>query len=156
MSRTIILYFSNTNHTKKVAEEMAATLGADLFRILPEIPYSAADLDWNNPSSRANQEQNDPQIRPAYQGSLPDIDSYDTIIIGHPIWWGTPPQLILSVLEDLPLTGKTVLPFATSGGSGYNQSQMVMSELAGSSVKNGRVLSSPATVKSWLQSNALL
>ncbi|MGT2924389.1 flavodoxin [Streptococcus caviae] len=150
MIKTLILYFSNTGTTKRVAELMAQELGADLYRILAEQDYTAADLTWTNANCRANQEQNDEASRPAYSGSLPDLTSYDQVIIGHPIWWRIPPKIIRTVLEDLDLTGKKVASFATSGGSDYHEAQRAMEQWTGLRLPKGQILSSSASVKKWL------
>ena len=86
MAKTLIIYFSMTGHTERVAQQMAESLGADLYRIQAEHPYTKNDLDWTIPDSRANLEQKNPTSRPLYQGDLPDIADYDTVILGHPIW----------------------------------------------------------------------
>ena len=120
MAKTIILYFSKTGTTEKVAEVIASKLGADVYQIVEAVPYTNADLNWNNPTSRANIEQGDESARPAYKGELPDLTSYDQVIIGHPSWWGWPPRIIQTVMENLNLAGKRVASFATSGGSTYS------------------------------------
>ena len=121
MAKTLIIYFSMTGHTEQVAHRMAKSLGADLFRIREALPYSKNDLDWTNPDCRANLEQKNSASRPLYQGNLPDIADYDTVIFGHPIWWGIPPRILYTVIEGLDLTGKRVASFATSGGSSYGK-----------------------------------
>ena len=151
MSHMLILYFSNTGNTEKIAKLIANKTGGDLYRVLPETPYSSKDLDWNIPNSRANLEQNDQASRPPYQGQLPDLGEYDTIIIGHPIWWGAPPRIIYTVIDDLNFSGKQVATYATSGGSTYSQSQDVMDALIGKDVKRGQVLSGAASVDNWLK-----
>lgn len=87
-NKTLVMYFSSTGHTRRAADIIAQKLNADTYEIKAENPYTPADLDWNDPGSRANREQNDGGSRPAYQGELPDISRYDTVIIGHPTWWG--------------------------------------------------------------------
>lgn len=151
MAKTLVLYFSNTGNTKKAAEMLAQELGANLYRILPAKEYTAADLTWTNANCRANQEQKDEDSRPAYRGTLPDLTLYDQIIIGHPIWWGIPPKIIRTVLEDLDLTGKAVAAFATSGGSNYHDAQRAMEQWTGLRLPQGRILSSPFSIKNWLK-----
>ena len=114
MSKSLIIYFSITGNTKRVAQHMARKIGADLYQIDVENPYTSKDLDWIIPSCRANVEQKAPASRPAYRGELPDISQYDTVIFGHPIWWGIPPRIIYTVIEALDLTDKKVPSFATS------------------------------------------
>ena len=149
MAKTLIIYFSMTGHTEQVAHQMAKSLGADLFRIREALPYSKNDLDWTNPDCRANLEQKNSASRPLYQGNLPDIADYDTVIFGHPIWWGIPPRILYTVLEDLDLTGKRVATFASSGGSSYGEAQLEMDRLIDSPLK-GRILSNMASIDIWL------
>ena len=125
-SGVLVVYFSCTGNTKKAAEKIAALTGGDIYEIVPAEPYSAADLNYNNDDCRANREMNDPTarpaIRPAIGGDKVDISGYDTVIIGYPIWWGTMPHIINTFIESCELSGKTVLPFCTSGGSGISRS----------------------------------
>ena len=121
-SRVLVVYFSCTGNTKAVAEKIASLTGGDLYEIVPEVPYSAADLNYNNSNCRANREMNDPTSRPAIVGRDPDVSAYDTVIIGYPIWWGTMPRVINTFLDTYDLSGKTVLPFCTSGSSGIARS----------------------------------
>lgn len=118
-SGVLVVYFSCTGNTKKDAEKIAALTGGDIYEIVPAEPYSAADLNYNNDDCRANREMNDPTARPAIGG---DISGYDTVIIGYPIWWGTMPRIINTFIEACELSGKTVLPFCTSGSSGISRS----------------------------------
>jgi flavodoxin len=154
MAKTLIIYFSMTGHTEQVAHQMAKSLGADLFRIREALPYSKNDLDWTNPDCRANLEQKNSASRPLYQGNLPDIADYDTVIFGHPIWWGIPPRILYTVIEGLDLTGKRVASFATSGGSSYGEAQLEMDWLLDRSLR-GRILSNMASISSWLTDNQL-
>lgn len=151
MAKTIILYFSKTSTTEKVAEVIASKLGADVYQIVEAVPYTNADLNWNNPTSRANIEQGDESARPTYKGELPDLTSYDQVIIGHPIWWGRPPRIIQTVMENLNLAGKRVATFATSGGSTYSEAQAVIDQMVKNSAR-GRVLSNQTEATKWLAS----
>ena len=152
-SRVLVAYFSATGNTKGIAEKVAASLpNAGLHEIVPEEPYTAADLNYNT-DCRANREQNDPNARPAISGEVEDWDSYDVVFLGYPIWWGTPPKIMYTFLESYDFAGKTVIPFCTSGSSGYNDSGI--KALAGSGVEwiTGRRFSSSAsqdTVKAWV------
>lgn len=150
MSKTLVIYFSITGTTKRLAETIASRLGADTYAIQAEEPYSQSDLTWTDDNCRANQEQNNPASRPEFVGHLPDISGYDTIIIGHPIWWGIPPRTVETVVEKLDLTGKRVATFATSGGSTYAQSQTFFNQLLAEQPLPGDVLSSQATLEKWL------
>ena len=151
MTKSLVIYFSMTNNTKKVAEMIAQELGADTYRIQAKQQYTSEDLNWHNNSSRANREQEDNNSRPEFAGQLPDLTKYDRILIGHPTWWGIPPRIINTVIEKLDLGEKEVATFSTSGGSTYDQAQKVMDELIGSDVKPGRVLSSKKDVENWLR-----
>ncbi|MGT2907337.1 flavodoxin [Streptococcus dentiloxodontae] len=149
--KTLILYFSKTGTTARVAQQLAGQLSADLYEIKEAQNYSSADLDWTNPTSRANREQEDETARPAYAGILPDITSYDRIIIGHPTWWGRPPRIIQTVLDDLELTGKILASFSTSGGSTYAQAQPILSSYAAGEILPGSVLNSSSAISQWLK-----
>lgn len=123
MAKTLVLYYSATGTTKRVAETIAQQLGADIQAIHAAQPYTAADLDWHDPQSRTSIEQHQHNCRVAVQDDLPDLAGYDNVVIGHPIWWGIPPRMIASVVDHLDLTGKNLALFATSGGSSYRRSQ---------------------------------
>lgn len=117
--KILIAYFSATGTTAKAADAIARMTGGDLFRITPAKPYTAQDLDWHNARSRSSVEMNDATVRPALRETLPQIGSYDVVFLGYPIWWDLAPRTIETFIEQHPqLAGKTVIPFATSGGSG--------------------------------------
>lgn len=118
MSRVLVAYFSATGTTKRLAESLAKAARADLFEIRPSAPYSAADLDWTNDRSRSSIEMNDPLSRPAIAELPADIESYDTVFVGFPIWWYVAPHIVNSFLEACDFSGKDIVLFATSGGSG--------------------------------------
>ena len=122
-SRILVAYFSCTNNTGKIAGHIQAALGekADLYEIIPEEPYTSADLNYNT-DCRANREQEDPAARPAIRGKVEDLDRYDVVFLGYPIWWGCPPRIVYTFLEGYDWAGKTIVPFCTSGSSGYNDS----------------------------------
>ncbi len=115
--KTLVAYFSASGVTKGVAEQLAQTIGADLHEITPEQPYTAADLDWQNKQSRSSVEMADSTSRPAITAKLQNIEQYDTIYVGFPIWWYTAPTIINTFMESYDFSGKTLIPFATSGGS---------------------------------------
>ena len=121
-SRVLVAYFSCTGNTEPVATQAAELLGADLYEIVPEIPYTEEDLNYNDSSSRATTEQNDPDARPAISGSIEDISQYETILLGYPIWWGEAPRIISTFLESYDFSGKTIVPFCTSGSSAVGSS----------------------------------
>lgn len=117
MSNILIAYFSAGGVTRRAAEEIASATGGDLFEIVPAQPYTAADLDWRDKQSRCTREMTDPASRPAVAGKVDHMDRYDTVFVGFPIWWGVEPRVVDTFLEGYDLTGKTMIPFATSGGS---------------------------------------
>ena len=117
--RKLVAYFSASGTTKKVAEHLAKAAGVELFEIRPIIPYSSADLNWMDKKSRSSVEMNDPDSRPEIAGTMPNMADYDTVFIGFPIWWYTAPHIIHTFLERCDFSGKTLAPFATSGGSDF-------------------------------------
>ena len=133
-SKVLVAYFSATNTTEGVAEHIANSLNADLYEIVPEEPYTDADLNYNDNNSRSTLEMNDPSARPAISSSVENMEQYDIVFIGYPIWWGEAPRIVSTFMESYDFSGKTIVPFCTSGGSGV-----------GSSVKNLENLTSGAT-----------
>ena len=129
-SRILVAYFSATNTTKGVAEHIANGLGAELYEIVPEEPYTDADLDYNDDSSRSTIEMNDPDARPVISGSVENMDQYDIVFLGYPIWWGEAPRIISTFLESYDFSGKKVIPFCTSGSSGIGSSASNLHRLA--------------------------
>lgn len=133
-SNILVACFSATGNTWPLAEYAADYLNADLFRIEPEVPYTEEDLNYNDDNCRANQEMNDENARPALAATVENMDQYDTVIIGFPIWWGQAPRLIETFIEAHDLSGKTVLTFCTSGSSGYGQTGEILSALTDDTV----------------------
>ena len=121
MSKKLVAYFSASGTTKKAAEHLAKAAGADLFEIRPTIPYTSADLNWMDKKSRSSVEMNDPDSRPEIAETIPNMADYDTVFIGFPIWWYVAPHIIHTFLESYDFSGKTLVPFATSGGSGMGK-----------------------------------
>lgn len=157
MAKTLVLYYSATGTTKRIAEIVAQKTNADLAVIHPVQPYTSEDLDWHNDQSRTSVEQHQHNSRVAIQDDLPDLTDYDTVLIGSPIWWGIPPRMIASVIDHLDLNGQTLVGFATCGGSDYTWAQRfisrALSENGGkANLKAGRVLSSGTDVDDWLKS----
>lgn len=135
----LVVYFSCTNTTKSVAEKIATASDATLYRILPEVPYTAADLNYSDSECRANQEQQNANSRPAISGSVENISGYDTVFIGYPIWWGTLPKIIYTFMDAYDLSEKTIIPFCTSGGSGISASvNAIKQEEPNATVLDGR------------------
>lgn len=141
MKKRLVAYFSASGVTKKLAVDLAALAGADLFEIKPAVPYTRADLDWRDKSSRSTVEMQDPASRPAVAEVIDNIRQYDEIFVGFPIWWYVAPTIINTFLEQYDLTGKTVVPFATSGGSGMGQTcARLLPSCPGARLLPGRVL----------------
>lgn len=156
MDRTLVAYFSASGVTAKVAKVLAATIDADLFAIEPEIPYTKADLDWMDKKSRSTLEMQDPSSRPAIARKHDNMDDYDTIYIGFPIWWYIAPTIINTFLESCDLTGKTVIPFATSGGSGMGKTnEKLLPSCEGAKLLEGKVFQpsvNSAELSEWIES----
>ena len=127
---TLVAYFSATGNTEGVAEHLQAILDADLYEIVPAEPYSDDDLNYNVSDCRANREQNDPDARPAVDGTVENMDGYDVIFLGYPIWWGEAPRIISTFLESYDFSGKTIVPFCTSASSGMGGSAENLAALA--------------------------
>ena len=157
MSKKLVAYFSASGITAKVAEDLANAIGADIFEIQPEVPYTKADLNWMDKKARTTIEMSDPTSRPAIAAKRDNIDEYDTIFVGFPIWWYVAPTIINTFLESYNLKGKTIIPFATSGGSGMGKTnQELAPSCPGALLKEGRVLSphsSKQALEAW--ANAL-
>ena len=130
-SHILVVYFSATGTTKGVAEKLAEGLSADLYEIVPEEPYTDADLNYNDRKSRTSIETDDPTCRPAIAGELPDLTAYDTVFIGYPIWWGDTPRIVSNFVENVDLTGKTVAVFFTSASSGLGSSMKHLEQQSG-------------------------
>lgn len=156
MSKTLVAYFSASGVTKKVAGKIADVTGADLFEIVPEVPYTKADLNWMNRKSRSSVEMKDRSSRPAISSRIDDISVYDRIFVGFPVWWYREPSIIDTFMESYDFSGITVIPFCTSGSSGIGDSGRNMGELAkGAAVKEGKRLSArvkEADIRSWIES----
>lgn len=142
MSKKILVaYFSASGVTARVAEEIANATGGDLYEIRPAEPYSSADLDWTDKKSRSTIEMNDPACRPAIAAPAVDINQYETVFVGFPIWWYVEPRIVDTFLESHDFSGKTVIPFATSGGSSISGAEKSIKELCpAAKVAQGRLL----------------
>ena len=146
MSKALVAYFSASGVTGRVAEKLSKGIGADLFEIVPEQLYTDADLNWMDKKSRSTLEMNDRSSRPAISSKVSDMGGYDTVFVGFPIWWYREPSIIDTFMEAYDFGGKTVVPFATSGGSGLGESAKNMQALApGAKVKDGKRFSSGAS-----------
>lgn len=132
--KVLVAYFSATGTTEGVAEHIANGLNADIYEIVPEQPYTSADLDWNDNDSRSTIEMNDPNARPAISGSVENMEQYDVVFIGYPIWWGEAPRIVSTFMESYNFAGKTIVPFCTSGGSGMGSSASNLEKLTSNAV----------------------
>lgn len=131
-SKVLVAYFSATNTTEGIAEHIAKGLNADIYEIIPETPYTDDDLNYNDSSSRTTIEMNDPGCRPAISGSVEDMEQYDVVFIGYPIWWGEAPRIVSTFMESYDFSGKTIVPFCTSSSSGIGSSADELEQLTGS------------------------
>jgi len=153
--KVLVAYFSCTGTTEKIAGYIADELGVTAYRITPETPYTSADLNYNDSSTRATREQNDSSARPAISGTVENMDDYDVIFLGYPIWWGQAPKILYTFVESYDLGGKTIVPFCTSGSSGIGSSATNLSKsapeatwLAGSRFSGS---ASRGTVTNWIE-----
>ena len=156
-SKKLVAYFSCSGVTKSVAQTLADAIGADLYEITPAQPYTSADLNWMDKSSRSTLEMNDPDSRPAIAGKMENMADYDTVFVGFPIWWYVAPTIINTFLESYDFSGKTIVPFCTSGGSGAGKTDNILHALCPDSVDwrpckllNGRP--SAAQLAKWVDS----
>jgi len=151
----LVAVFSASGVTKSVGEAVARAAGADFFEIVPKQPYTTADLDWMNKKSRSSIEMNDPSARPGINGKVADMASYDTVIVGFPIWWGVAPRIIDTFLESYDFSGKKIIPFCTSGGSGVGRSDTALHKDVSGDVQwaRGRQINRPneAEIRRWLE-----
>lgn len=155
-SKVLVAYFSATGNTEKAAEYIAQASGGTLYEIVPAEPYTAEDLNYGDSSTHATREQHDDSARPAIQGSVENMAEYDVIYLGYPIWWGEAPKIIYTFLESYDLSGKTIVPFCTSGSSGIGSSATNLHSLASGAIflSGRRFSSSPSKseVEEWVNS----
>ena len=156
MSRKLVAYFSASGTTAKAAKTLAEAAGADLYEIKPAVPYTRADLNWMDKKARSTIEMNDRSSRPALADKDAKIENYDVIFVGFPIWWYVAPTIINSFLEAYDFSGKTIILFATSGGSGFGQAVAGLQTSApGAAIREGKLLNgrqSAESLKSWADS----
>ena len=134
MSKILVAYFSASGVTAKAAKKLAKAEEADIFEIKPKISYTAADLDWTNKKSRSTLEMSDPACRPEIVGRVDNMDKYGTIFVGFPIWWGREPSVVDTFLDSYDFTGRKIVPFCTSGGSGIEKATEHIREIVGDGV----------------------
>lgn len=155
MSKTLVAYFSAGGTTKRAAQRLAKAADADLFEIRPAVPYTSADLDWMDKRSRSTLEMKAPAARPEIAEKLPNMADYDTVFLGYPIWWYVAPRIMESFVGSYDFSGKTLIPFATSGGSGIDKTADTLQKLTPGAVwKNGRLLNggSDKELENWVNS----
>ncbi len=157
MNKTLVAYFSVSGTTARVAKELSQAAGADLYEIKPAVPYTNADLNWMDKNSRSSIEMNDKSSRPALADKDANIAAYDTILLGFPIWWYVAPTIINSFLESYDFSGKKIVLFATSGGSGFGKAVAGLkpSVAADTTIVEGKLLNgtqTAASLKSWVSS----
>lgn len=154
--KTLVAYFSASGVTKKKAKALAEVIGADLYEIKPEKPYTREDLNWNDKKSRSSVEMNDRTFRPAIAGKVDDMEQYEIVFVGFPIWWYVAPTIINTFLESYNFSGKTVIPFATSGGSGMGKTNIGLApSCPGAVLLDGKMLNgmqSKDSLKAWIES----
>ena len=156
MSKKLVAYFSASGVTAKVADMLADAVGADIYEIRPEVPYSKADLNWMNKKSRSSVEMNDKSFRPAIADTDAKIDQYDTIFLGFPIWWYVAPTIINTFLESYDFAGKKIILFATSGSSGFGKTaeELKVSVPASCEINEGKLLNGKQTIptiRAWTE-----
>lgn len=152
--KVLVAYFSATGTTEDVAEKIAAVTGGELHEIAPEQAYTDADLDWNNRQSRSSVEMNDPKSRPALKEKKANMADYDVVYIGFPIWWGVAPHIVNTFIESHDLKGKTLIPFATSGGSGISQAVAALRKAYPDlNWQDGKLLNraDERTIRAWIE-----
>lgn len=152
MSKKLVAYFSASGVTKSYAEKLAKVTDADLFEIKPAVPYTKADLDWMDKNSRSTAEMKNPDSRPEIAEKLKDMEKYDTVFLGFPIWWYVAPTIVDTFLESYDFSNKTIIPFATSGGSGMGKTSDILRKVCpGADIKNGKVINnmSESTLADW-------
>ena len=156
MSKTLVAYFSASGETAKLAKTIADVTGGDLFEIRPEQRYTSADLNWNDKHSRSTVEMNNEKSRPSIASHVVNMAQYDTVFVGFPIWWYQAPRIIETFLESYDFSGKTVIPFATSGGSSMGKTaEILKASCPGAKVDSGRRMGSresAASVQKWVES----
>ena len=159
--KTLVVYYSASGNTERVAKDIAEAAGADLFEIVPTEVYTSEDLNWTNSDSRVSREHDDESLRdvPLTTTEVPDWDSYDTVFIGYPIWWGIAAWPVDTFVKNNDFTGKTVIPFATSSSSGMGQSGSLLADMAGTGEwQEGQRFSSGVSsddVQSWVNGRGL-
>lgn len=153
--KILVAYFSASGVTARAAQKLAGAVGADLYEIKPETPYTGADLNWQDKQSRSSLEMGDPASRPAVTGRVANMEQYGLVLVGFPIWWYVAPTIVQTFLESYDLSGKTIVPFATSGGSGMGRTgEKLAASCPGAKLLPGRMLNgslSETELKAWVE-----
>lgn len=160
MKRVLVAYFSASGQTARLARTLAAVVGGELHEVRPQVPYDKADLDWRDPNSRSSLEMKRPSARPPLADTVADMGRYDTVFVGFPIWWYEAPRIVQTFLERYDFSGKTVIPFATSGSSGMGKTDAILKACCSPQTqwRPGRRMSSgerEQEVRSWVESLGL-
>lgn len=155
MAKSLVAYFSASGVTANAAQKLAEAAGADLYEIRPAVPYTKADLNWTDSKSRSSVEMKDPASRPEIAGKVENMEEYEVIYLGFPIWWYTAPSIIHTFLESYDMGGKEIILFATSGGSGFGKTAQDLKASVPETtvIREGRMMNGridPETVNSWL------
>ncbi len=153
--KILVAYFSASGVTARAAQKLAGAVGADLYEIKPETPYTGADLNWQDKQSRSSLEMGDPASRPAVTGRVANMEQYGLVLVGFPIWWYVAPTIVQTFLESYDLSGKTIVPFATSGGSGMGRTgEKLAASCPGAKLLPSRMLNgslSETELKAWVE-----
>ena len=154
MRKILVAYFSTSGETAKLAKTIAGVVDGDLFEIAPEVPYTAADLDWMDKGSRSTAEMNDDNSRPAIATKITDMAQYSAVFVGFPIWWYVAPTIVNTFLETYDFRGKRIVLFATSGGSGFgNTVRELQNSVPGTAITEGKIFhqATKREIKEWIK-----
>lgn len=149
--KILVAYFSASGVTKGVAEKLAEKIGADTYEIKPVEPYTDADLNWMNRNSRSSVEMRDKSSRPEIIKGDIDVSKYDRILLGYPVWWYTAPTIVNTFLEAYDFSGKEIIIWATSGGSGLGKAKDDLAKSTSATIKNGKILNTPAQLEQFVK-----
>ena len=149
--KTLVAYFSASGVTKVVAEKLAEKIGADIYEIKPVKPYTDADLNWMNKNSRSSVEMKDKSSRPEIVKDGLNVSGYDRILLGYPVWWYTAPTIVNTFLEAYDFSGKEIIIWATSGGSGLGKAKDDLAKSTSATIKNGKILNTPAQLEQFVK-----
>ena len=149
--KTLVAYFSASGVTKKAAQDLANKLNCDIYEIKPAVPYTDADLNWMNKNSRSTLEMKDKSSRPEIITGDIDVSKYDRILLGYPVWWYTAPTIVNTFLESYDFSGKEIIIWATSGGSGLGKAKDDLAKSTTAKITNGKILNTPAQLEQFVK-----